>query len=487
MNTQPKILGEGLGFDDVMLVPRRSTIRSRYSGEIETTAPIAKGAPPIAVPIISANMDTVTGWRMATLMANLGGFGVIHRFMNIEEQVNEVRRVKERMRVLEDRPPVIRADATIRDARRLLTVRERGYVILYEASDTFNGEFVGIATPRDFDAGTPDMPLSQVMTPRERIYTVPQGTSLENAVIAMRQHRVEKIPVVDADGKLVGVYTTKDNKLYNQYPLASLDSRGRLLVGAAIGVQRGEIDRALALADAEVDVLVLDIAHGGLDYTQEILHRLKIQEGIKTPIIAGNVATTDGAKYVRDSGADGVKVGVGPGYVCETRDVAGVGIPQITAIMNAAEAFAHDAEPLPIIGDGGIRKPGDVAKAIAAGAHTELGGSLFAGTEESPGEPVEQDGMLKKMVRGMASSTAFEKRLALGSTTTSADDYVPEGRTTFTPYKGSASKVLKKLRGGLLSGMSYSDAHSIAEMHEKAQFIIVRTPAIPEQRRPLQS
>ncbi|GIK66876.1 MAG: inosine-5'-monophosphate dehydrogenase [Chloroflexota bacterium] len=486
MNRQHKILGEGLGFDDVMLVPRRSTIRSRYSGEIETTAPIAKGAPPIAVPIISANMDTVTGWRMATLMANLGGFGVIHRFMSIEEQVNEVRKVKERMRVLEDRPPVIRGDATIQDARRLLTVRERGYVILYEG-ETFNGEFVGIATPRDFDAGKPDMPLSQVMTPRNRIHTVPQGTSLEDAVKVMRQYRVEKVPMVAADGKLIGVYTTKDYKLYNQYPLASLDSRGRLLVGAAIGVQRGEIERALALAEAEVDVLVLDIAHGGLDYTQEILRRLKIQEGVKTPIVAGNVASTDGAKYVRDSGADGVKVGVGPGYVCETRDVAGVGIPQITAIMNAAEAFAHDSEPLPIIGDGGIRKPGDVAKAIAAGAHTVMVGSLFAGTEESPGEPVDQDGMLKKMVRGMASSTAFEKRLALGSTTTSADDYVPEGRTTFTPYKGSASKVLKKLRGGLLSGMSYSDAHNIAEMHEKAQFIIVRTPAMPEQRRPLQS
>ncbi|MBK8020493.1 MAG: IMP dehydrogenase [Chloroflexi bacterium] len=199
------------------------------------------------------------------------------------------------------------------------------------------------------------------------------------------------------------------------------------------------------------------------------------------------MATIDGAKYVRDSGADGVKVGVGPGYVCETRDVAGVGIPQITAIMNAAEAFMHDQERIPIIGDGGIRKPGDVAKAIAAGADTVMIGSLLAGTEESPGEPVEQDGMLKKMVRGMASATAFEKRRTLGESTTRADEYVPEGRTTFTPYKGKASKVLKKLRGGLLSGMSYCNAHCIEAMHDQAQFVIVKSPLVPEQRRPLQS
>nr|MBA3873781.1 IMP dehydrogenase [Anaerolineae bacterium] len=341
--------------------------------------------------------------------------------------------------------------------------------------------------PRDFEAGSHDSQLHEIMTPRAQIATVPIGTALEQAVDAMHKHRVEKIPVVDNDGRLVGVYTMKDYKYYHQYPQASLDSKGRLLVGAAIGVQDGDIERALAMVAAEVDVLVLDIAHGELDYTQEILHRLKITERVSTPIIAGNVATIDGAKYVRDSGADGVKVGVGPGYVCETRDVAGVGVPQITAIMNAAEAYKNDRDSIPIISDGGIRKPGDMSKAIGAGADTIMVGSLFAGTDESPGEPVEQDGILKKMVRGMASATAFEKRLALGSTTISLDDYVPEGRTTFTPYKGKASKVVKKLRGGLLSGMSYSNARTIAEMHERAQFIIVKNPGGPEQRRPLQT
>ncbi|MBI1280980.1 MAG: CBS domain-containing protein [Anaerolineaceae bacterium] len=485
MTTNPKIVGEGLGFDDVLLMPQRSSIRSRFSGEIDTSARVARGAPAIHIPIISANMDTVTDWRMATTMSLQGGFGVIHRFMSIDEQVKEVRKVKERMRVVEEFPPVICSTATIRDARELLKQRERGYVIIHEGS-SFTGAFIGIATPRDFEAGQPDTPLHAIMTPRERVATVPKGTVLEQAVAEMHKHRVEKMPVVDTDGRLVGVYTMKDYKYYHQYPNASLDSKGRLLVGAAIGVQDGDIERALAIVMAEVDVLVLDIAHGELDYTQEILHRLKITEGVKTPVIAGNVATIDGAKYVRDSGADGVKVGVGPGYVCETRDVAGVGVPQITAIMNAAEAYKNDIDRIPIISDGGIRKPGDVAKAIGAGADTIMVGSLFAGTEESPGEPVEQDGMLKKMVRGMASATAFEKRLALGSTTTNLEDYVPEGRTTFTPYKGKASKVVKKLRGGLLSGMSYSNARTISEMHEHAQFIIVKN-AVPEQRRPLQT
>ncbi len=486
MTTNPKIVGEGLGFDDVLLVPQRSSIRSRFSGEIDTSARVARGAPAIHIPIISANMDTVTDWRMATTMSLLGGFGVIHRFMSVEEQVTEVRKVKERMRVVEEHPPVIPSTATIRDARHLLKQRERGYVIVHEGS-SFTGSFIGIATPRDFEAGDLDTPLHAIMTPRERVATVPKGTGLEQAVAEMHIHRVEKMPVVDDEGRLVGVYTIKDYKYYHQYPQASLDSKGRLLVGAAIGVQDGDIDRALAMVAAEVDVLVLDIAHGELDYTQEILHRLKVTERVNTPVIAGNVATIDGARYVRDSGADGVKVGVGPGYVCETRDVAGVGVPQITAIMNAAEAYKNDIDRIPIISDGGIRKPGDMSKAIAAGADTIMVGSLFAGTEESPGEPVEQDGILKKMVRGMASATAFEKRLALGSTTTNLEDYVPEGRTTFTPFKGKASKVVKKLRGGLLSGMSYSNARTIAEMHERAQFIIMKNPGGPEQRRPLQT
>ncbi|MEZ4669250.1 MAG: IMP dehydrogenase [Anaerolineae bacterium] len=486
MNTSPKIIGEGLAFDDVLLMPQRSSIRSRFSGEIDTSARVARGAPPIYIPILSANMDTVTDSRMATNMALLGAFGVIHRFMSIEDEVKEVRKVKERMRVMEEHPPVICGSATIHDARHLLKQRERGYVIVYEG-ESYNGSFVGIATPRDFAAGQPDTPLNQMMTPRDKLWTVPHGTTLEGAVAEMRKRRVEKMPVVSEDGRLVGVYTTKDHQYYEHYPHASLDGKGRLLVGAAIGVQERDIERALALAAAEVDILVLDIAHGGLDYTEEVLHRLKIVERVNTPIIAGNVATIDGARYVRDSGADGVKVGVGPGYVCETRDVAGVGVPQITAILNAAEAYKDDHDRIPIISDGGIRKPGDMAKAFAAGADTVMIGSLLAGTEESPGEPVEQDGMLKKMVRGMASATAFEKRLTLGSTTTNLEEYVPEGRTTFTPYKGKASKVVKKLRGGLLSGMSYCNAATIGDMHARAQFIVVKNPTTPEQRRPLQS
>jgi len=484
MVSHQKIVGEGLGFEDVLLIPQRSDIRSRYGGDISTLSHIARGAPPISVPIVTANMDTVTEWEMAQTIGLQGGFSVIHRFMTIQQQVEQVRKVKERMRQLEDKPPLIHANSSIEQAKELLTKRERGYVIIYD-SNVFTGSFVGIATRRDFDAGKPTQPLHNVMTPLKKMWTVPQGTSLDQAVKIMTLHRIQKIPIVDKHKHLIGVYTMKDYEYYHQFPHASLDSKGRILVGAAIGVQDADIERAQALAEAGVDVLVLDIAHGELDYTKHMLQRLKGREKIKTPIIAGNVATEDGAKYIRDSGADGVKVGVGPGYVCETRDVAGVGIPQITAIMNAAKAFEHDHERIPIIGDGGIRKPADIAKAIAAGADTVMVGSLFAGSAESPGEPIEQENGLVKMVRGMASATAFEKRQSIGISTTVKKEYVPEGRTTFTPYKGSAVNVLRKLRGGLLSGMSYCNAHTIEEMRQNSQFVIVKSPLAPEQRRKL--
>lgn len=478
-----KIIGEGLGFDDVLINPNRSDIHSRYSDELDIHTTIARGAPRIAVPIIAANMDTVTEWFMAQKIGLHGGFGVLHRFMSIEEQVQQVRKVKERLRTLEDNPPFINQKASIQDALTLLQKRERGYVIVCE-TDTFTGEFVGIATPRDFDAGQLEDSIKKVMTEKSKLWSVKPGTSMGDAVKEMKKHRVEKMPVVSKDGHLVGVFTEKDYQYYQKYPTASLDAKGKIMIGAAIGVQEKEIERALALTEAGVDVIVLDIAHGALDYTKKMLHTLKVVERIKTPVIAGNVGDKEGALYVYESGADGIKVGIGPGFVCETRDVAGAGVPQITAIMEAADAVANKKEKIPIIADGGIRKPGDVVKAIAAGADAVMVGSLFAGTDESPGEPIIQNGSLVKMVRGMAASSAFEKRKKVGKTTTNSHDYVPEGRTTFTPYKGAMKKVLFSLGGGLRSGMSYVGAHTIKEMHEKAKFRLVRGTGA-EQRRPL--
>ncbi len=440
--------------------------------------------PPIHVPIVSSNMDTVTEGLMATTMALHGGLGVIHRFIPSEQQAAEVLKVKETMRVIEEDPPLLPETATIADALNLLKKRPRGYIIVYHG-ETFSGPFVGIATTKDFLAEKPDAPITRIMTLRENVITVPQGTELADAVTEMKTRRIEKIPMVDAAGNLRGVYTLKDDELFRKYPLASLDLKGKLMVGAAIGVRNGDIQRAHILVDAGVDVLVLDIAHGHLIYTKEMLHRLKNEEGIKIPIIAGNVATRKGTLYIRDSDADGVKVGVGPGFVCETRNVAGVGVPQITAIREARRALEEEDDPIPIMADGGIRKAGDVSKAIVAGADLVMIGSLFAGTDESPGETVFVDGKLQVMVRGMASASAFEKRQQLGDATRNAGQYVPEGRTTFTPYRGPVAKVLYELMGGLRSGMSYVGAHTIEEMQKQGQLRQVTHAGANEQRRPL--
>jgi len=476
-----KVLPQGLGFADVLLVPQYSDIRSRYGDQIDTSTRIARGMPPIHIPIISSNMDTVTESKMAIAMALHGGIGIIHRFMTAKQQAEEIRKVKETMRVMEDDPPLITDSATIGDALDLLRRRPRGYVLAY-SGDSFSGQFSGIATTRDFLAAPADAPIAAIMTPREKIITVMVGTTREQAVEIMKSHRIEKIPVIGTDGMLVGVYTLNDSEFFQRYPNASLDREGRLMVGAAIGVQNGDVQRAHMLQQVESDVLVLDIAHGHLIYTAEMLKQLKVDEGITVPIIAGNVATREGTIYLRDSGADGGKIGVGAGLVCDTRSVAGSGRSQITAVMEAAEAVANDRDPMAIISDGGTREPGDIPKAIGAGADAVMIGSLFAGTDESPGEPVLIDGTLQNMVRGMASASAFRDRQALGDSTTDKDKYVPEGRTIFTPYKGPVSKVISNLVGGLRSGMSYTGAHTIDEMKKRAKFQIIPS-GTPEQRR----
>ncbi len=477
-----------LGFADILLKPQFSDIRSRYSDEISLDTHFARGMPELRLPIVSANMDTVTEGSMAEAMALSGGLGIIHRNFSIQQQTHEVRIVKERTRIIEEHPPTLNELATIQDALGLLQSSNRGYVIVH-TGESFNGSFSGIATTRDFLAKPVDMPISAVMTPnqQERLITVPQGTTLEQAALLMRQMRVEKVPVINEAGLLIGVYSLKDYDLQQLLPSAAIDNQGRLMVGAAIGVsnQEMEVERAHALIDAGVDALVLDIAHGHHQYIREMLYRLKVIEKISTPIIAGNVATAEGTEFLVDEGADGVKIGIGPGLTCETRDIAGTGVGQVSAILDAVEAMQKKQEQVPIIADGGIRKPHDIDVALGAGADTVMIGSLFAGTEESPGETVVIDGHRFKEVRGMASKRAQQTRSELGATTTDSKRYVPEGRVTRVPHRGDVTEILEEYAGGLRSAMSYSGSHTIREFHQKAELRRVTPAAANEQKRPL--
>ena len=485
MVKKQKILPEGLSYEDVLIRPQASDIRSRYSDQIDTSTYIARGAPKIKIPFISANMDTVTEALMAMEMALHGGLGIIHRFSTPDNQARQVRRVKEKTRTLEGDPPMVSEDTSVKDTLDLLEKRRRGYVIVYP-DKRFSGKFSGIATSRDFLLGSPEDLIAKVMTPNKNgiLLTVPKVTSLTKAVEFMKENRIEKVPVVKANGDLVGVYTLKDDLFKESYPNASLDKRGRLMVGAAVGVKEADVERAHQLVQAGVDVLVIDIAHGHLDYTKEMLRRLKKKEGIETPIIAGNVATKEGALYLKKNGADGIKVGIGPGFVCDTRDIAGVGVPQISAILEVTGALGNSSS-IPVMADGGIRKPADPSKAFVAGASSVMLGTLFAGTDKSPGEPTVVEGQLMKGVRGMASATAFEDRQKLGDTTTDPERYVPEGRQVLTPYKGKTSRVLREYSGGLRSAMSYVGAHNLKEMYKKGQLMRISHAGANEQRRSL--
>lgn len=482
-----------LGFEDVMLVPRHSDITSRYSEELTTSTTIARGLNPIGIPIISAGMDTVTGPQLAITLALQGGLGEVHRNNTPDEQAAIIREVKDRLRVVEDNPPVVRKEATILDVKQLLSKRKRGYVIVYEG-DSFNGEFVGLATPRDLAAKEDDAPVSSVMTRRKRVKTVPQGTTLEQAVAFMKRHRLEKVPMVDEKGNFKGMYSMKDHSLYTKYPNAALDSAGRLMVGGAIGVKEIDVIRAHKLVEVGADVLFIDIAHGDSIHMERMMRRLKTgDDKVDVPIIIGNFAPDsedltegEGVLFAYNIGADGIKVGVGPGFACKTRVVAGVGIPQITAIRNARVAMDKLQDKIPVIADGGVRIPHDVACAIAAGADAVMVGSLFAGTSDSPGEIITVDGRQMKMVRGMASAEVFNDRAKIGEVTTNADIYThaAEGRTVLVPYTGETKAVIYELIGGLRSGMSYTNAHTICEL-QQAQSIRVTSAGSHEHTRSL--
>ncbi|HEY3614914.1 MAG TPA: IMP dehydrogenase [Gaiellales bacterium] len=450
-----------LTFDDVLLVPRRSRLRSR--GDVSTRTQLTRRIA-LEIPVLSANMDTVTTAPMAIALAQLGGLGVVHRFLSVADEVAEVTRVKRfRTRVIAD-PHTVEPGTSVADARAE-TERLGVSGLLVVAAD---GRLLGILTTRDLRAGDGVGTVADHMTPLDRLVTGEPGITPADALALLHRHRIEKLPLADADGRVAGMVTLRDLEQEARYPQATRDAEGRLRVGAAIGVRGGYLERAEALLEAEADALVLDIAHGHAESALDAVRELK-RRFPEAEIIAGNVATAEAVRDLAAAGADAIKVGIGPGFACTTRLVAGVGVPQLTAVLNCAEAARESGVPL--IADGGIRRPGDLAKAIAAGASTVMVGSLLAGRTESPGDVVRRRGRLYKVYRGMASRSAASARLAIEGRGDALDQYVPEGEEMEFPLRGSVSEVIAELVGGLRSGMSYLDAETVHEFWDNAQFM----------------
>jgi IMP dehydrogenase len=462
---------DALTFDDVLLYPGHSTVHPRdTSVDTNLTRTIR-----LSIPLLSAAMDTVTESKMAIAMAREGGLGVIHKNMPIDRQAQEVDRVKRSESGMILKPITLGPDASLREALELMARFSISGVPVVEDGN----RLVGIITNRDLHFERElDRKVSDVMT-GEDLVTAPVGTTLQEAEKILHRHRIEKLPVVNPDGTLAGLITVKDIVKRRQFPNACKDSRGRLRVGAAIGASAVDLDRARALVEAGVDVLVLDTAHG---HSEGVLKAVERTRNLHpdAQIIAGNVASREGAAALVDRGVDAVKVGVGPGSICTTRVVTGVGVPQLTAVMEAVEGVQGR---VPIIADGGIRYSGDLVKALAAGADVIMMGSMFAGTDESPGESFLLEGRRYKMVRGMGSLSAMEEG--------SADRYfqdgqrdvkklVPEGIEARVPYKGPLHDTIFQLVGGLQSGMGYCGAADLAELQAKARFCRVTSVGLRE-------
>ena len=463
---------DALTFDDVLLVPRRSSVHSRRDVNLSTN--LSKNIK-LNVPIVSANMDTVTESAMAISMAHNGGIGIIHRFMPVERQVDEVLKVKRAESVIIEEPYTVWPSATMGDAKRLMQEKGVNGLLVVDASR----KLVGILTARDLlfeDNGLTR--VSELMTPMKELHTATADTSIEEARQLLRKYKVEKLPLVDEEGHLRGLITSKDMVTLAERPQACKDSKGQLIVGAAVGVREGFLERARALVEAGVDVLVVDVAHGHSDRVLEVVRRLKKDLG-QVDIIAGNVATPEGAKDLIEAGADAVKVGIGSGSICITRIVTGAGVPQLTAILECAEV-AGDLS-VPMIADGGIRNSGDITKALAAGASSVMIGSMLAGTDESPGVTVMRNGRKYKLHRGMASVGASMKR---GTQETEDDsellEYVAEGIEAFVPYRSDSHEIVTQLVGGVRSGLSYCGARNLAELRQNASFVRLTSAALKE-------
>lgn len=459
-----KILPDtALTYDDVLLVPQYSDVDSRRT--LSTKSWLTKKIP-LQVPIVSANMDVVTESEMAITMAREGGIGMIHRFMTIAEQARQIQRVKKAESFIVDKPITMSEMHTVGDVKRVVEETSTGGILIVDKDE----RLVGIVSTRDllFESDN-DRPVTEIMS--RNVHTAPPETSLKEAEQLLHEHRVEKLPLVDGNGRVAGLVTLKDIMKITQFPKATKDAKGRLSVGAAVGVRDMEMRRVEAVLEAGADCIVVDIAHGDSHMEIEMIRNIR-SHFPGTQIIGGNVATADGTRRLIDAGADAIKVGVGPGSICITRIVAGSGVPQLTAVIDCAAAAREYG--VPIIADGGIRQPGDVAKALAAGAQTVMIGSMLAGTDESPGMIMTRRGHRYKASRGMASLEANierNKREGNDLTQEEIEDYVAEGVEAAVPYRGKAREVLTQLVGGLQSGMSYSGAHTVEELQQKAIFM----------------
>ena len=459
----------GLTFDDVLLLPARSDV---LPGDADVSTSLTRNIR-INIPILTSAMDTVTESSMAIAVAREGGIGIIHRAMPAERQATEVEKVKKSESGMILDPITVQPGAAISEALGLMAkFRISGVPV------TEHGKLIGILTNRDLRFETVlDRKVSEVMT-KEDLITAREGTSLDEAREILHKYKIEKLPIVDNDYMLKGLITIKDIKKRKKYPFACKDEVGRLRVGAALGVSETEINRAELLVRAGVDVLAIDTAHG---HTKSVIEMLKqLKKKFSVDVIAGNVATREGAEDLISAGADAVKVGIGPGSICTTRIIAGAGVPQITAIINCAKAASKKG--VPIIADGGIKFSGDVAKALAAGAHCVMIGGFFAGTDEAPGEIVLYQGRSYKVYRGMGSLGAMEQgtKDRYGQAGVESKKLVPEGVEGRVPYKGPVAQSVHQMIGGLKSGMGYCGARDLATLRETARFIRITSAGLRE-------
>ncbi|HPU02160.1 MAG: IMP dehydrogenase [Firmicutes bacterium] len=463
-----KFSREGLTFDDVLLIPARSKVMPR---EVDVSTYLTR-AIKLNMPIMSAGMDTVTEARMAIAMAREGGIGVIHRNMSVERQAEEVDKVKRSEHGVITDPFHLSPEHTLSDAAALMErYRISGVPI------TVKGRLVGIITNRDLRFEDDySRPIGEVMT-KEGLVTAPEGTTLKEAQEILRRHKVEKLPIVDENFNLKGLITIKDIEKSIQYPRSAKDSKGRLLAAAAVGVGPAEMRRTEALVEAGVDVVVVDSAHGHSEAVLDMVRAIK-KRFPDLQLVAGNIATAEGARDLIKAGADAVKVGVGPGSICTTRVIAGIGVPQVTAIYDAARVCREAG--IPVIADGGIKYSGDIAKAIAAGANVVMIGSLLAGTEESPGEFEIYQGRSYKVYRGMGSLGAMKEGSRDRYFQEHEQKLVPEGIEGRVPFRGTVSDMVFQLIGGLRAGMGYCGARNIEELQRKSKFIRITSAGLVE-------
>ncbi|WP_419321286.1 IMP dehydrogenase [Caulobacter sp. ErkDOM-E] len=464
---------EGLTFDDVLLEPGPSDVMpTQVTTETKFTREIS-----LNIPLVSAAMDTVTESRLAIAMAQAGGMGILHRNMTVDEQADHVREVKRYESGMVINPLTINPETTLAEIRE---IKARRKISGFPVVERDTGKLVGILTNRDMRfEGDDKVPASALMT-RENLITVSEGIDHREAREMLRKHKIERLIVVDEAYRAVGLITVKDIEKAQAHPLAAKDDKGRLLVGAASTVGDAGFERSMGLVDAGVDVVVIDTAHGHSSQVSQAVSRLK-REANRVQIVAGNIATYDAARALIDAGADAVKVGIGPGSICTTRIVAGVGVPQLTAIMEAVRAARESGTP--VIADGGIKYSGDLAKAIAAGASTAMMGSMFAGTEEAPGEVFLYQGRSYKSYRGMGSVGAMARGSAdryFQKEVTDSFKLVPEGIEGQTPFKGAIAPVLHQLVGGLRAAMGYVGAPTIAEFQSRARFVRITGAGLRE-------